>query len=405
MVNTTTQRENRSKKHVGADGLWLAEPHEHSNAFSCADLQSASRKESSPFRISCKRQPTGSKCSLKGSSFDCNGNSGFGEEGLAHVSRSNQTSEDKVDEAGLQNEDDGIVADGNATGFKTEHSFMKFDQKLGKESNPSSYQHEIDWSVSTSLQHTIPRSMRPCTVDSTANSGMITEDNQLFERNFCDRRVPCTGGLHYKAFLREKFFSTWRRQPTTQKLMIHHHQEQYCGSTASNSSLDHAHDDDAQNNSRICSNNCTNVDNGGEHVDAALLATETANLLERLLPLVADPDTMQNFINNLDTRSPRPSPRDHHMHNHQYLHHPSTEPEKAGTSRPQGIGEQTLTQHDSDKSDEMPEEANNMNDDASVLAELEEVVGRTVDDILRRYILISPPPPPLPPTPQSVDLY
>ncbi|KAI5058397.1 hypothetical protein GOP47_0026567 [Adiantum capillus-veneris] len=385
MVYDRQNKHCRLKKHVGADVV------EHGAATACAALQSASCEESSNVKnweVSHKNETIGREDMVEDSGFDG---------AITQDHRHNQSAEAKLYQV-VHKKCNGL-AGCNGIGSEMKDSWsLKFDSKQGRDSDKSHHRHETSWPVTGDI-HTLRRSIsRPSPAwalavsDDAAERPEIGEEMQFLERK-CQTHVACGGGLHYKAFLREKFFSTRRKQGTTvhkQELLTCHHGEPDSCSATSSSSLEHHEDQKIWS----CKNNNMKFENIVRPVDAASLASETANLLERLLPLVADSGTMQSFISNLDTQTPRLSPRDLHKQHDWHWRPFSSEPLQTDTSRSQGAHTQPSTNHESLHANEAIEEAN-IDDDSSVLAELEEAVGQTVDEILRRHILISPIPQPL----------
>ncbi|MCO5581818.1 hypothetical protein L7F22_035707 [Adiantum nelumboides] len=128
---------------------------------------------------------------------------------------------------------------------------LKFHRKQGRDFDESSHRQEIPW-PGTGNVHTPfcsiakPNCAWALAVFHEAERPEVGEKVQLLEKK-SQTHVACGGGLHYKAFLREKFFSTRRKQGTTiydQELLTHHHGEPDSCSVTSNSSLEH--DDDSQ---------------------------------------------------------------------------------------------------------------------------------------------------------------
>ncbi|KAH7290410.1 hypothetical protein KP509_30G047400 [Ceratopteris richardii] len=182
-----------------------------------------------------------------------------------------------------------------------------------------------------------------------AENSSVGEEHQYLERS-SKKYVSYGGDMHYKAFLREKFFKSRRKErPTMRK------QEQ-----DQNRQLE---DEDSQK-SLICKKNTMQLKN--------------------------DSDSMESFINNIDSCTPRSSPRDLHDQDSAYSCRMHSEPQKTESLRSEAMDVRPANNHASQHTDEIMEKAS-VDDDSSVLAELEEAVGQTVDEILRRYVLVSPP--------------
>ncbi|KAH7285014.1 hypothetical protein KP509_33G007700 [Ceratopteris richardii] len=159
-------------------------------------------------------------------------------------------------------------------------------------------------------------------------------------------------------------------------------------SLASNSSIDNGREEAARF-SCVSDKNDEESQNDEDHADPTSLATETASLLERLLPLVADSSSIKSFMSNLDAWTSRSCPSD--MHTHERGCHLRSQPYDVEAKRPQGKDMEPVSSHAYTATDDIMEEVS-IDDASSVLIELEEIVGQTVDEILRRYVLVSPLP-------------